>query len=116
MCVRPPRVACCASSTGWPTRSHRRRVLTVVNKVPGLRYSSSEVADQLRSLCGDRIDVVASAPYDRRVVAAEWDAALPAAGPFTRALEPLAAAVTAATAVVSASGPAGATSTKGRSR
>ena len=92
------------------------RVLTVINKLPGLRYSSSEVADQLRSLCGDRIDVVGSAPYDRRVVAAEWDAALPAAGPFTRALEPLAAAVTAATAVVSASGPAGATSTKGVSR
>ena len=38
-------------------------VLTVINKVPGLRYSSSEVAEQLRSLCGDRIDVVASAPY-----------------------------------------------------
>ena len=46
------------------------QVLTVVNKVPGLRYSSHEVADQLRSVCGDRIEVVASAPYDRRVVAA----------------------------------------------
>lgn len=64
-------------------------VLTVINKLPGTRYSSGEVADQLRSLCGDRIEVVASAPYDRRVVAAEWAATLPASGPFTRAVQPV---------------------------
>lgn len=68
-------------------------VMTVVNKVPGVRYSSNEVGEQLTSLCGDRIEVVASAPFDRRVVAAEWAAALPASGSFTRALQPLVARV-----------------------
>ncbi len=73
------------------------QVLTVVNKVPGLRYSPGEITDQLRSLCGERVNVVASAPYDRRVVAAEWDATLPASGPFTRALQPVVAAITSST-------------------
>ena len=61
-------------------------VVTVVNKVPGSRFAAAEVVEQLRSLCGDRIDVVATVPFDRRVTAAEWDATLPARGPFTRAL------------------------------
>ena len=64
-------------------------VLTVVNKVPGSRFSSAEVTEQLRSLCGSRIDVVATAPCDRRVVAAEWDATLPARGSFTNAIHSL---------------------------
>jgi hypothetical protein len=70
-------------------------VITVINKVPGMRFSSSEVADQVRSLCGEHVDVVTSAPYDKRVVAAEWDATLPASGPFTRALPSVVAAITA---------------------
>ena len=63
-------------------------VVTVVNKVPSSRFSAAEVVEQLRSLCGDRIEVAATVPFDRRVVAAEWDATLPARGPFTRALAP----------------------------
>jgi hypothetical protein len=61
-------------------------VMTVVNKVPSSRFSSAEVVEQLGSLCGDLIAVVASAQFDRRVTAAEWDATLPARGPFTKAL------------------------------
>lgn len=64
----------------------RSPVLTVVNKVPGSRFSAAEVVAELRSLCGERIEVVATVPLDRRVMAAEWDARLPAKGPFTRAL------------------------------
>ena len=44
------------------------------------------MAEQLGSLCGERVEVVASTPFDRRVTAAEWDATLPARGPFTKAL------------------------------
>ena len=62
----------------------RRPVVTVVNKVPASRFSAAEVVEQLRSLCGDRIEVAATVPFDRRVVAAEWDATLPARGPFTK--------------------------------
>ena len=69
------------------------QVLTVMNEVPGQRISPNEIADQLRSLSGDRVNVVASAPYDRRVVAGEW-APPPTSGPFTRALEQVAAATT----------------------
>ena len=65
-------------------------VWTVVNKVPGSRFAISELTEQLRSLCGDRIDVVATVPVDRRVTAAEWDAVLPSAGGFTRALRDVA--------------------------
>jgi hypothetical protein len=61
-------------------------VTTVINKVPSSRFSSAQVAEQLGSLCGERVEVVASAPFDRRVTAAEWDATLPARGPFTKAL------------------------------
>ena len=62
-----------------------------------LRHGSArEVADQLRSLCGDRIQVVGTVPFDRRVVAAEWDAKLPAKGPFTRAMQPVVQALVSA--------------------
>jgi hypothetical protein len=64
-------------------------VMTVVNKDPGSRFAVAEVIDQLRSLCGDRVEVAATVPLDRRVTAAEWDATLPAKGPFTRAVRPL---------------------------
>jgi hypothetical protein len=60
-------------------------VATVVNKAPA-RFATVDVVEQLRSLCGERIDVIATVPFDRRVTAAEWDASLPAKGPFTRAM------------------------------
>ena len=59
--------------------------------MPGSRFAVAELTEQLRSLCGDRIEVVATVPVDRRVVAAEWDAVLPSAGGFTRALRDVAA-------------------------
>jgi hypothetical protein len=70
-------------------------VLTVVNKVPGSRFASAEVAEQLRSLCGSRIEVVSTLPFDRRVVAAEWDATLPTRGSFTNSIHSLGATVLA---------------------
>ena len=62
------------------------QVRVVVNKAPKSRFIVGEVVEQLRSLCGERVEVVATVPFDRRVSIAEWDAALPAKGPFTRAV------------------------------
>jgi hypothetical protein len=71
------------------------QVLVVVNKAPKSRFVVAELIEQLHSLCGDRIDVVATVPFDRRVAIAEWDAALPAKGAFTRAIRPAVTALTA---------------------
>jgi hypothetical protein len=62
------------------------RVVAVVNKVSSSRFVGAEVVDRLVSLCGDRVEVAAVVPFDRRVVAGEWDATLPARGPFTKAV------------------------------
>ena len=98
-----------ATSTGWPTRSHRpgadrhqqaARPAVLVER--GRRSAALAVRRPHR-----RRGVGAA---DRRVVAAEWDAALPAAG-RSPGVGPLAAAVAAA--VVARAGRPGATSTKG---
>lgn len=62
-------------------------VQVVVNKVPaGSAFVRGEVFDRLRSLCGDRIELVGALPWDRRVVRAEWDAALVRRGPYFKAV------------------------------
>jgi hypothetical protein len=62
------------------------QVRVVVNKAPKSRFVVGEVIEQLRSLCGERVEIVATVPFDRRVSIAEWDASLPAKGAFTRAV------------------------------
>ena len=79
-------------------------VMTVVNKVPSSRFSSAEVVEQLGSLCGDRVAVALVVPFDRRVVAAEWDATPPARGPFTKALGAVTARLVPEAAPVSMAG------------
>ncbi len=69
-------------------------VQVVVNKVPaGSAFVRGEVFDRLRSLCGDRIELVGALPWDRRVVRAEWDAALVRRGPYSKALDQTVAAL-----------------------
>ncbi|MFT3852016.1 MAG: hypothetical protein QM733_04655 [Ilumatobacteraceae bacterium] len=74
-------------------------VRVVVNKTPKSRFVVGEVVEQLRSLCGDHIDVVTTVPFDRRVAIAEWDASLPTRGAFTRAMRSAAGALVASPAV-----------------
>jgi hypothetical protein len=75
----------------WLADAHpTSRIAVVVNKVPRSPFVLAEVRDRLLSLCGeDRIEVVGSLPFDRRVVRAEWDATPPRSGPFTRATRSL---------------------------
>lgn len=69
-------------------------VQVVVNKVPaGSAFVRGEVFDRLRSLCGHRIELVGALPWDRRVVRAEWDAALVRRGPYSKALDRTVAAL-----------------------
>lgn len=68
-------------------------IRVVVNKAPRPRFVAGEVVEELHSLCGDRIASVATVPFDRRVLAAEWDARLPSKGSFTRAIASVADAL-----------------------
>lgn len=64
------------------------RVQTVINRIPASSpFVRGEVADRLRSLCGDRVEVVGAVPWDRRVVRAEWDGVLVRRGPYAKALD-----------------------------
>ena len=64
------------------------RVPVVINKVPARApHVDAQVRERLLSILGDdRIDIVASLPYDRAVHAAEWNATLPTRGCFARAV------------------------------
>jgi hypothetical protein len=64
------------------------RVSVVINKAPARSaFVVGEVRERLKSLCGaDRIEVLGSLPFDRRVVRGEWDATMPRLGPFTRGM------------------------------
>lgn len=92
---------CAASPKGvlsfaeWLGESRPSAVVqVVVNKVPaGSAFVRGEVFDRLRSLCGDRIQLVSALPWDRRVVRAEWDAALVRRGPYSKALDRTVAAL-----------------------
>lgn len=77
------------------------RVQVIVNRVPaGSPFVRGEVFDQLRSLCGERIELVGAVPCDRRVVRAEWNAELVRRGPYARALDGIAGALALDAAVV----------------
>jgi hypothetical protein len=64
------------------------RVSVVITQSPARSpFAVGEVRERLESLCGaDRIEVLGSLPFDRRVVRGEWDATLPRSGPFTRGM------------------------------
>lgn len=62
-------------------------VQVIVNKVPaGSPFVRGEVFDRLRSLCGDRVELVGALPWDRRVTHAEWNGELVRRGRFARAV------------------------------
>lgn len=72
----------------------RTRVQVVVNKVPsGSWFVRGEVVDRLRSLCGDRIEVVGALAWDRQVMRAQWDGVVVRRGRFARGLRTVAADV-----------------------
>ena len=73
----------------WIADAHPvHRVSVVVNKVPARSpHLDAQVRERLLSLVGeDRIEIVGSLPFDRRVVRAEWDAVLPRRGAFARGI------------------------------
>ena len=65
------------------------RVPVVINKVPARSpHVDAQVRERLLSILGeDRIDIVATLPYDRAVHVAEWNATLTTKGRFARAVK-----------------------------
>jgi hypothetical protein len=58
----------------------------VLNCAPKSPAARSELVNQLREIAGDRIGEIYCVPRDKRVARAAWDAAVPARGPFTKAI------------------------------
>ena len=62
----------------------------VVNRAPRSPVQRGELVDQLVDVAGDRVRSVVTAPLDRRVSRAAWDAEVIDGGRFLRSLAPLA--------------------------
>lgn len=61
----------------------------VLNCAPKSPAARAELINQLREIAGDRVGAIHCVPRDKRVVRAAWDAAVPARGPFTKAVAKL---------------------------
>lgn len=64
---------------------------TILSKAPKTRRVAAEAIRQLRDIGGALIDDVIEVPFDRGVNVAEWDGVLAKRGPFTKAIDAIAA-------------------------
>jgi cellulose biosynthesis protein BcsQ len=71
------------------------RCTLVVNRTPRSGFVKAELEDQIRRSGGPAIGQIVWVPDDRRVSRAAWDGTLVARGPFTRAVDELAASLLA---------------------
>ncbi len=65
----------------------------VLNRAPRSGSIRSQIERQLRDIAGDRIGMIVTAPLDRKVERAAWDACPAPRGSFTRAIAPLCPAI-----------------------
>ncbi len=61
----------------------------VLNRCPRSTGATTQLADQLREVAGDRLGRICPAPFDRRVHKAQWEAHPLSRGGFVRSLKPL---------------------------
>jgi hypothetical protein len=71
----------------------RPTVVTTLNKVPASTRVAAEASRQLRDVGGSLIEPILEVPFDRSVVAAEWDGVLTGGRSYRKAVAALATAV-----------------------